>query len=148
MLPLVKCYSVLHNIHAKRERFYSFCIKKVYCNKQNAKRKGLVYQQTVWQARVSGPLFITSQQTCVNRQGAADKPRTILQTSCSWNACIQWQCKHLFLQNVSLQSRGQLQTAFWPIINMHVQQNTVSLCRKRTHGERGEGICGAHSELD
>ncbi len=119
--------------------------KKVYCSKQNAKRNRLEHQQIVWQASVSGPLFITSQETCVNRQRPADKPCTILQTSCSWNVCIQWHCKHLFLQKWVRTVPRTISNDFWPITNMHVQQTTVYVCKKSTPAE-GKSR-GAHSEL-
>ena len=91
-----------------------------------------------------GP-FLSPANRLVSTDRPADKPRTILQTSCSWNVCIQWQCKHLFLQKGSLQSRGQLQTTFGQLQTCVYSKVQYKCARKVPLPRRA---CGAHSELE
>lgn len=132
---------------AKSEMFNSSCKRRFIVTDKMQEEQTGTSAKLSGRPKYQGLFFFTSRETCVNRQRPADQPRTILQTSCSWNVCIQWQCKHLFLQNGSLQCRGQLQTTFWPITNMHVQQTTVYVCKKSTPAE-GKRTCGEHSKLE
>lgn len=82
--------------------------KRVIVQKQNGEKSSSRTQIALWLWIKAS--FISSQETCVNRQLPANQPCTILQTSCNWNVCIQWLCKRLYFTE-RVKEKEQLQTS-------------------------------------